>query len=137
MAERPEDYIPPKHRAVQAEALKAVEEAVTLDQAVDPKVTDYATLGSQAILKYAEAACRHIEQVGDEMYEEGKRNKDECYQLAEDMRFAARQQAAAVEAATSRAKQAALSIGDVRKAYRDSMAKERAEAEALKQRAQG
>ena len=138
--DKPEDYAQPKHRAA-TEALRAVERAVdearTIEQSSTEKVTDYALLGAQAILKYADASAMQIEQVGNEVLAEGERIRDECRTLAEDIRHAGRLQAAAVERAMSRNKTAAIGVTDLRRAFHDDVAKERSELEAVKQRASG
>jgi hypothetical protein len=142
-----QDYVPPKHRAAQTEALKHVAtEAEIATNAVNAvtesireqppnKVTDYATLGAAAILKYAEASAMTVEQVGDEVMSDAEQLRNECRNLAEDIRHVARVQAAAVERAMSRNKIAAQGITELRKQFHADIDKERTELEAAKQRA--
>lgn len=160
MTEKVEDFAPPKYRQAhpQREGLppapeppkqrlnqeqedqlvRTVESAITeAKQIQNDKVQDFAQLGAQAILKYAEASARRIEEAGDEIIAEAEAAKTECYQLAEDIRHAARVQAAAVERAMGRNKEAAHGATALRKAFHDSVSKERAELEATKQRAVG
>jgi hypothetical protein len=143
-SDNPQDYVPPKHRQAQTtEALRAVEKAVETANATadetppENKVTDYALLGAQAILKYAEASARHCEEVGDAVLDDGQRARDECYTLAEDIRHVARIQAAAVERAMTRNKIAAQGVNELRKRFHDDIAKEQSELDARKTRATG
>jgi hypothetical protein len=150
-SDNPQDYVPPKHRAAQAETLRAVAneaqgavdainataDAVRAETPTEGKVTDYALLGAQAILKYAEASARHCEEVGDAVLEDGQHARDECYHLAEDIRHVARIQAAAVERAMTRNKIAAQGVNELRKRFHDDIAKEQSELEARKTRATG
>jgi len=138
--ERPEDYAPPKHREQQqqeTEMLRAVNNAVSEVQAAQPenKVQDFAVLGAQAILKYAEASAMSCEQTGDEVLNDGQRLRDECYHLAEDIRHVARIQAQAVQRAMDRNREAAQGVTGLRKAFHEDINRERAEIEATKTRA--
>jgi hypothetical protein len=149
MTDKPEDYIPAKHRIaealrkVEADAGKAVEDinAQAVPEpppAAEPaSVTDFAMLGAQAILKYGEASAVHCEQVGDEVMADAQSVRDVCFQLAEDIRHVARVQAAAVERAMTRNKIAAQGVSELRKQFHDDIARERGEIEAKKQRATG
>jgi hypothetical protein len=146
MTDKPEDYAQPKHRATQAEALRAVEAAA--DEAMKQRnenalpsenrnVSDYAALGSQAITRYFEAAAVHMEQAAAEIMKEAEHARDELMMQAEDVRHTAKALTAAVEAAASRTKRAAIGATDLRKAFADDVARERAEHEAARQRAAG
>jgi len=146
----PQDYVPPKHRERQAEQLRAVSEDAqravdaALVQAGAPpapaetaKVQDFAALGAQAILKYAEAAAMTCIQTADEVEADAQRLADECRNLADDIRHVAKVQAAAVERAMLRNKDAAQGVTALRKLFHEDITKERAEIEAAKQRANG
>jgi len=147
MTDRPENYAPPKHRAAMADALRKVEseaERAVAEAVRQPhtepepeKVESYASLGSQAIQRYFDAAAKHMEQAGDEMLKEAQAARDDLYSQAEDVRHTARMLTAAVDSAALRTKTAALGITDIRAAFRDSVNKERADAEATKQRMAG
>ena len=146
MTDKPEDYAPPKVRTAQAEALRAVEAAVNdvKEAAAAPtlpsesrNVSDYAALGSQAITKYFEAAAVHMEQAAAEIMKEAEHARDELLMQAEDVRHTAKALTTAVESAASRTKRAALGATDIRKAFADDVARERAEHEAARQRAVG
>lgn len=142
MTEKPEDYAPPKHRAAIAESLRAVgdaaDEAMRAQNELPPEtrnVSDYAALGNQAIQRYFDAAAKHMESAGDEILKQAQAARDDLYMQAEDVRHTARALTAAVEAAASRTKQAALGVTDLRKAYADDVNRERKEAEAARVRA--
>jgi hypothetical protein len=141
MTERPEDYAPPKVRAEKAqetEMLRAVNNAVSeVEQVAQPenKVQDFAVLGAQAILKYAEASAMTCEQTGTEVMADAQRLREECVQLAEDIRHVARIQAQAVQRAMDRNREAAQGITALRKAFHADISKEQTEIEARKTRA--
>jgi hypothetical protein len=137
--EKPEDYAPPKHRQQQVEKqtetemLRAVNNAVS--DVAEARVQDFAELGAQAILKYAEASAISCEQTGDEVLKDGQRLRDECYHLAEDIRHVARIQAQAVQRAMDRNREAAQGVTGLRKAFHEDISRERTEIEATKTRA--
>jgi hypothetical protein len=136
--ERPEDYAQPKHREQrmnEEELVRKVEGALSEVKQVENKVQDFALLGAQAILKYAEASAMTCEQTGTEVMDDAQRLRDECMQLAEDIRNVARIQAQAVQRAMDRNKEAAKGVTALRKIFHEDIAKERAELEATKQRA--
>jgi hypothetical protein len=152
MTDRPEDYAQPKHRQAnppapaeqprqrineehEAELVRKVEGALSEVKQAENKVQDFGALGAQAILKYAEASAMTCEQTGTEVMADAQRLRDECMQLAEDIRHVARLQAQAVQRAMDRNKEAAQGITALRKAFHDDISKERAEVEASKQRA--
>lgn len=143
MAEKPEDYAPPKVREQAAEKhretemLRAVSSAVSeAEQAqTEAKVQDFAALGAQAILKYAEASAVTVEQTGDEVMNDAQRLRDECFHLAEDIRHVARIQAQAVQRAMDRNREAAQGVTALRKAFHEDINRERSELEATKVRA--
>jgi len=145
MTERPEDYAQPKHRQAhpqpapnppqEAELVSAVEGA--LSEVKQSKVQDFAALGATAILKYAEASAVTCEQTGDEVMNDAQRLRDECMQLAEDIRHVARIQAQAVQRAMDRNREAAQGVTALRKAFHEDITKERSELDAAKQRATG
>jgi len=136
--DKPENYAQPKPRAAQ-DALRAVEAAVSENAlpSENRTVSDYAALGSQAITKYFEAAAVHMEQAAAEIMKEAEHARDELMMQADDVRHSARALTAAVEAAAGRTKRAALGATDIRKAFADDVARERAELEAARQRAAG
>ena len=142
ITEKPEDYAPPKVRAERQQEeqhVQAVEDALLKVKQLDPppenKVQDFAALGAQAILKYAEASAMSCEQTGDEVLNDGQRLRDECYHLAEDIRHVARIQAQAVQRAMDRNREAAQGVTGLRKAFHEDISRERAETEATKTRA--
>jgi hypothetical protein len=144
MTEKPEDYAPQKYRPQregqqpaldEAELVRKVEGALSEVKQIESKVQDFAQLGASAILKYAEASAMTCEQTGAEVMADAQRLRDECMQLAEDIRHVARIQAQAVQRAMDRNKEAAQGVTALRKAFHEDITKERNEVEATKQRA--
>jgi hypothetical protein len=150
MTEKLEDFVPPKHRAAQAEQKLTREQEIELERAVggalaevkkteqaseQNKVQDFAELGAQAILKYAEASAIAIEQTGDEVLKDAEKVRDACFGLAEDIRHVARVQAQAVQRAMERGREVGMGTTALRKAFHADISKEREEAEAQKARA--
>lgn len=110
-----------------AEAVRAAHEASGQAVTLDPKdeaIVDFGNLSAEPLVKFAEAAAVHIEQVGEEILNEGAKLNQDCIRLASDIRNVAKAQAEAIRANCARTRAAAKGLMAIRDEFRADIARE-------------